>query len=68
MKKYNVTITDSDTYINRQITCEAANVYEAHKRVMMSHIVDYECEKIVKIENEHGDAVYLENQGFYEAN
>lgn len=68
MKKYNVTITDSDTYISRKIECEAENVYEAHKQVMMSHIVDYECEKIVQIDNEYGESVYVENQGFYEAN
>lgn len=68
MKQYTATITDSDTLIDRQVSIDATNVYEAHKQVMMKHIVDYECEKVTEIVNESADIVYKETLGFYETN
>jgi hypothetical protein len=68
MKQYTITISDADTCIRRKVEYEAEDVYEAHKKVMMKHIVDYESESIVSIKNDQGEVVYLEHKGFYETN
>lgn len=68
MKQYTITISDADTCIRRKVEYEAEDVYEAHKKVMMKHIVDYESECIVCIKNDQGETVYLEHKGFYETN
>lgn len=68
MKQYTITITDADTCIRRKIVCEAADVYEAHKKAMMQHIVDYESESVASIKNDQGEMVYQEHKGFYETN
>ncbi|MDC3298498.1 hypothetical protein OAU81_00340 [bacterium] len=68
MKQYTITISDADTCIRRKVEYEAEDVYEAHKKVMMKHIVDYESESIVSIKNDQGETVYLEHKGFYETN
>ena len=68
MRKYTITISDADTCIRRKIECEATDVYEAHKKAMVQHIVDYEAENIVKIVDAQGETVYLEHKGFYETN
>lgn len=68
MKQYTITISDADTCIRRKVEYEAEDVYEAHKKVMLKHIVDYESESIVNIKNDQGETVYLEHKGFYETN
>lgn len=68
MTKYTVSILDSDTMIERRITLEANDAYEAHKNTMMREIVDYELETITKIVDDENTVVYRQNQGFYETN
>lgn len=68
MNKYNVTILDKDTMIERTIVVEDTSPMHAHKTVMFDDINSYETESIVKITDDSGTLLYSPEIGFQVAN
>lgn len=63
MKKYNVTILDKDTMIERTVDLVAENVRDAHKSAIWS-LNDFESEEIVNIQDDDGVILYSSGDGF----
>lgn len=64
MNKYQVTITDNDTYINRVVEVQATSPMHAHKDAMFNEVHDFEVEEITRIVDSHQVTVYTPATGF----
>lgn len=62
--QYTVTILDSDTYIEREVSVITETAQSAHKQTLWD--INYQSEEITKIMNDMGQLVYSLNDGFLE--
>lgn len=60
--QYTVTILDSDTYIEREVSVISETAQSAHKNTLWG--INYQSETITKIVNDMGHVVYSINDGF----
>ena len=63
MRKYNVTILDKDTMIERVVETVASSARDAHKSTIWS-LNDLEMEEVVNIKSADGELLYTNGNGF----